>query len=202
MRSARPEDAADGLLYLSAAPYYAAYAGGEARARRLLARLYPRPGHTASWEVCRVAVAGDRVVGVLAAFPASAGDVLARRFVRLTLAHSPPWRLVPLMRHLRATASVAPSPPRRMLYVDALATDPAARRQGVATALLAEADRLAQAAALDGVALDTGLENRAARALYERSGFTPTSLRPAPDERTARALGGSGFVGYVRRAAR
>ena len=32
MRSARPEDAAAGLLFLSAAPYYAAYAGGEARA--------------------------------------------------------------------------------------------------------------------------------------------------------------------------
>jgi hypothetical protein len=24
-------------------------------------------------------------------------------------------------------------------------------------------------------------------------------LRPAPDERTARAVGGSGFVGYVKR---
>jgi ribosomal protein S18 acetylase RimI-like enzyme len=89
-----------------------------------------------------------------------------------------------------------------MLYVDALATEPAHRRRGVAGALLEEADRLAAAAGLDGVALDTGIENRAARALYERSGFTPSSLRPAPDERTARALGGSGFVGYVKPRAR
>jgi GNAT superfamily N-acetyltransferase len=201
VRSARPEDAVDGLLFLSAAPYYSAYAGGDDRARRLLAALYPLPGHTASWQVCRVAESGGSVAGVIAAFPSAAGDALARRFVRLTVRHSAPWRLLPLMRHLRATAAVAPLPPDRMLYVDALATDPAHRRSGVATALLADAERMAAAAGLDGVALDTGLENRGARALYERTGFTPTTLRPAPDERIARALGGSGFVGYVKRRA-
>jgi ribosomal protein S18 acetylase RimI-like enzyme len=198
VRSARPEDAAVALLYASAAPYYAAYAGGADRAQRLLRRLYPRGGHTASWEVCHVAVAGEEIVGVLAAFPTREGDALARRFVRLTLLHSPPWRIPPLMRHLRATAAVSPHPPEGMLYVDALATAPEHRRRGIARTLLAEADRLAAAAGLDGVALDTGIENRAARALYERSGFTPSSLRPAPDERTARAVGGSGFVGYLK----
>ncbi len=198
MRSARPEDTADALLYASAAPYYAAYAGGADRARRLLRRLYPRGGHTASWEVCHVAVAGEEVVGVLAAFPTREGDALARRFVRLTLLHSPPWRIAPLMRHLRATAAISPHPPEGMLYVDALATAPDYRRRGVATALLAEADRLAATHHLHGVALDTGIENRGARALYERSGFTPSSLRPTPDARTARAVGGSGFVGYVK----
>jgi ribosomal protein S18 acetylase RimI-like enzyme len=199
VRAADPADPADGLLYASAAPYYAAYAGGPVRARRLLGALYPRAGHTASWEVCRVAEADGVVVGVLAAFPADAGDALARRFVRLTLAHSPPWRLPALFRHLRATAAVAPLPPRGMLYVDALATDPAHRRRGVARTLLAEADRLAADAGLGGVALDTGIENRAARALYERSGFVSRGLRPVPDERTARAVGGSGFIGYVKR---
>ena len=198
MRSARPEDRADALLFASAAPYYAAYAGGAEPARRLLRRLYPRPAHTASWEVCRVAVAGEEVVGVLAAFPTCEGDALARRFVRLTLLHSPPWRIPPLMRHLRATAAVSPHPPQRMLYVDALATAPGFRRRGVASALLEEAERLAAATGLAGVALDTGIENRAARSLYERAGFTPSSLRPAPDARTARAVGGSGFVGYVK----
>jgi hypothetical protein len=69
VRTARPDDAADTLLFESAAPYYAAYAGGPERARRLLRTLYPRRGHTASWEVCRVAEADGAVVGVLAAFP-------------------------------------------------------------------------------------------------------------------------------------
>jgi ribosomal protein S18 acetylase RimI-like enzyme len=199
VRAARPDDPVDGLLFESAAPYYAAYAGGPERARRLLRRLYPRPGHTASWQVCRVAEADGAVVGVLAAFPARDGDALARRFVRLTLLHSPPWRVPRLMRHLHATAAVAPHPPDGVLYVDALATVAAQRRRGIARALLAEADRMAAAAGLDGVALDTGIENRAARALYEHAGFTLRSLRPAPDEHTARAIGGSGFVGYVKR---
>ncbi len=57
---------------------------------------------------------------------------------------------------------------------------------------------MAARAGLPAVALDTGIENRAARALYERSGFTGRGLRPAPSERIARAVGGSGFVGYVR----
>ena len=199
MRSARPDDHVDGLLYESAAPYYAAYAGGAERARRLLRKLYPRRAHTASWEVCHVAEADGAVIGVLAAFPVNDGDELARRFVRLTLLYSAPWRIPRLMRHLRATSAVAPHPPDRMLYVDALAIAAAHRRRGVARALLAEAERIAAEAGLDGVALDTGIENRAARALYEHAGFSPSSLRPAPDERTARAIGGSGFVGYVKR---
>jgi GNAT superfamily N-acetyltransferase len=198
VRAARRDDPAHALLFASAAPYYTAYAGGPERARRLLRRLYPREGHTASWEVCHVAEAGGEVVGVLAAFPSDDGDALARRFVRLTIAHSPPWRLPGLFRHLRATAVVAPHPPRGMLYVDALATDPAHLRRGVATALLADAERRAAAAGLAGLALDTGIENRAARALYERNGFVSRGLRPAPDERTARAVGGSGFIGYVK----
>jgi len=86
-----------------------------------------------------------------------------------------------------------------VLYVDALAVDPAWRRRGVARALLDEADRIAAVRNLRGVALDTGIENRAARALYQRSGFEQRGLRPVPDERSARAIGGSGFVGYVKR---
>jgi GNAT superfamily N-acetyltransferase len=198
VRAALPEDPAHGLLFDSAAPYYTAYAGSEERGRRLLRALYPRERHTASWDVCRVAEAEGELVGVIAAFPSDDGDELARRFVRLTLRHSPPWRIPALFRHLRATAAVSPHPPPGMLYVDALATAPAHRRRGVATALLEDAERLARRAGLAGVALDTGIENRAARALYERYGFTQRGLRPAPDDRTARAVGGSGFVGYVK----
>ena len=101
VRPARPGDPVPELLYLSAAPYYAAFAGGAGHARALLARLYPRRGHTASWEVCRVAVVGEAVAGVLAAFPADRGDELARRFVRMTLVRTPPWRLPGLIRHAR-----------------------------------------------------------------------------------------------------
>jgi ribosomal protein S18 acetylase RimI-like enzyme len=202
VRPARREDSAAGLLYVSAAPYYDRYAGGEERARRLLGALYPQERHTASWQVCRVATMDGAVAGVLAAFPVAEAEALARRFVRLTLGRTPPWRLPLLFRHLRAASAVSPRPPGGTLYVDALAVDPAWRRRGVARALLQEAERMATAGGLDGVALDTGIENRAARALYLHCGFEQRGLRPAPDERSARAIGGSGFVGYVKRAPR
>ena len=137
---------------------------------------------------------------MLAAFPADAGDELA------AASSGSRWRTrrrggcPALFRHLRATAAVSPQPAARMLYVDALATDPAHRRRGVARALLAEADRMAAAAGLGGVALDTGLENRARpRALRAQRLHPRARCGPAPDERTARAVGGSGFVGYVKR---
>jgi len=198
VRPARPEDAAAGLLYESAAPYYDAYAGDGARARRILHAVWRRRGHTASYEVCHVAQIDDHVVGVLAAFPAGAADRLARRFLRLTALRVPSWRWPALARHLSAAAKVTPHPPAGALYVDALAVAPDARRRGVATALLDEAVRQARDRGASGVALDTGLRNDSARALYEAYGFERRDERRAPDERTARAIGGPGFVGYYK----
>src|SRR6266536_3216119 len=137
VRPARPEDVAvPELLYVSAQPYYDAYAGTPERARRMLAAVYPKQGHTASWAICRVAELDERVVGASAVFNAAAGD--------------------------------------------ALAVDAAARRRGVATALLEDAERAAAAAGLTGVSLDTGLRNSAAQALYEAYGFEVRDVREAP----------------------
>jgi hypothetical protein len=49
------------------------------------------------------------------------------------------------------------------------------------------------------VSLDTGLQNAAARALYEHAGFHEREIRRAPTEKVARAVGGPGFIGYVKR---
>jgi ribosomal protein S18 acetylase RimI-like enzyme len=198
VRSATPADHADGLLYESARPYYDAYAGQESRARGLLAAVWPRRAHTASWDVCTVAERGGEIVGVLAGYPALEADRLARRFLRLTMLRMPPWTWPPVFVHLRAAQRLAPNPPARAWYVDALAVAPASRRRGVARQLLAEADRRAGAAGLECVALDTGVENAPARALYEAAGFTLAEVREAPDERLARAVGGRGFAAYRR----
>ena len=91
-----------------------------------------------------------------------------------------------------------------MLYVDALATDPAHRRRGVAT-------RAARRGRPDGRAPPGSTASRStpgsrtarARALYERAGFTPSvgcARRPTSAPRAR--VGGSGFVGYVKRRAR
>lgn len=199
VRPARPDDrAVSGLLYLSAAPYYDVFAGSELRARRLLRAVYPRRGHTASHQVCQVAEVDGDVVGVLAAFPASAADRLARRFLALAVPRTPAYRWPIVLRHLRASARMTPPPPRDALYVDALAVDAGARRRGVAQALLERADELALESGARVVALDTGIENSAAQAFYEASGFRRTGVHPAADERAARAVGGRGFVSYSR----
>jgi ribosomal protein S18 acetylase RimI-like enzyme len=199
VRPATPADPADALLYLSAKPYYDAYAGSEARARSLLAAVYRRPGHAASYEVCSVAELEGTVAGVIAWFPVGEGDARARRFVSLTAPRVPPWRWPALLRHLRAAGTVSPHPPPGMLYVDALAVDPAYRRRGVATALLEHAERAAEASALDGVALDTGLQNEPARALYTASGYSERDIRRARDRAAEAAIGGPGFVSYLKR---
>jgi hypothetical protein len=48
------------------------------------------------------------------------------------------------------------------------------------------------------VTLDTGLHNAPARALYEAAGYTERDVRHAPSASVARAVGGPGFVGYVK----
>jgi ribosomal protein S18 acetylase RimI-like enzyme len=198
VRPATPADPADDLLYLSAKPYYDAYAGSEARARSLLASVYHRRGHAASFEVCAVAEIGGALAGVIAWFPVSEGDERARRFVSLTAPRVPPWRWPALLRHLRAAGIVSPSPPPHTLYVDALAVAPAFRRRGVAKAMLERAEAAAGAHGLHGIALDTGRHNEPARALYEASGFRTREIRRAPTEHVADAIGGPGFVSYLK----
>ena len=198
VRPARPGDALAGLLYESARPYYDAYAGSERRARALLAEVVPRSGHAASFDICHVAEVEGRTAGLMAGFPVEEGDGRALRFVTLTFPRLPPWRWPAVLRHLRAAGAVSPRPPAGAWYVDALAVHPAFRRRGVARRLLAEADRCAAEAGARGVALDTGLENADARALYESAGFKLRQERRAPDAQMARAIGGPGFAAYFR----
>jgi ribosomal protein S18 acetylase RimI-like enzyme len=199
VRPATPTDPADRLLYLSSKPYYDAYAGSESRARSLLAAVYSRRGHAASFEVCAVAEVDGELAGVIAWFPVTEGDERARRFVSLTAPRVPPWRWPALLRHLRAAGLVSPHPPPEMLYVDALAVEPPFRRRGVARALLAHAEQAALDRHLAGVALDTGLHNEPARALYEATGFHEREIRRAPSAHVAAAIGGPGFVSYLKR---
>jgi ribosomal protein S18 acetylase RimI-like enzyme len=198
VRPAAPEDRCVPLLFESAKPYYTAYAGSERRALTLLDAVFTERGHAASYEHCRVALAGEELVGVMAGFPVLEGDRLSRRFVRLTLPKLPPWHWPGTFRHLKAAGGVAPSPPADAYYVDALAVAPGWRRRGVAKRLLDDAHTEASQRGLPHVALDTGLQNHEARALYESYGFGEREIRRAPDDRTARALGGPGFIGYLK----
>jgi ribosomal protein S18 acetylase RimI-like enzyme len=200
IRPARPDDPAVELLYESARPYYDAYAGGSRRARAMLDAVYAKRGHAASFERCRVALAGDEIVGLLAGFPVPDGDRLARRFVRLTVPRLPPWSWPKTLSHLRHAGLLSPHPPADAYYVDALAVSAKWRRRGIASLLLDHAASDARQAGLSGLALDTGLHNDGARALYEAYGFVEREVRRAPSARAAKAIGGPGFVAYFRAA--
>jgi ribosomal protein S18 acetylase RimI-like enzyme len=79
----------------------------------------------------------------------------------------------------------APDAPGLRPYVDALATAEDSRRCGVAAALLAAAREAAGAGWYTHLALETEVENAAARALYRSAGFEETTFCP----RSSRAWG-------------
>ena len=198
VRPARPGDPVAALLHDSAAAYYDAFAGSTARATSLLAFAYPHGGHSASYEVCVVAERDDEPAAVMAAFAAEDAGRYARRFVSLALRRLPPGAWPSAIRHLRAASRVAPTPPAGSWYVDGLAVSESHRRHGLAQRLLEAAAEDARRAGARTLALDTGLENEAAQALYAKAGFTVRGRTHAPDADTAAALGGTGFVSYVR----
>jgi ribosomal protein S18 acetylase RimI-like enzyme len=193
IRPAAPEDAEPvaRLLYETATGMYDIYAGGRRRALRILRAAYARPGNSASREVVWVAEIGGAVGGALAAFPVAEGDARASRFLRVTLARTPPWKWPATLRIFHTGADLTPVPPPGSLYVDALATEVGYRRRGIATALLEEARRIAAAAGLRAVALDTAATNTGAQTLYERCGFSVTERRPPRGPIP-------GIVGYAR----
>lgn len=201
--SLRPARIADvkgpGLLYVSAQPYYDAYAGSRDRALRMLESVWTKRGHTAAHDQCTLALLDGTIAGMFVAFSAEDGDALARRFLAVSLPRLGVLRWPGVMRHLQASARVMPVPPPRSLYVDALAVAEEQRRNGVATAMLEAAAVQARQRGLRGVALDTGLENTRAQALYEGFGFEREAERHAPNDRIAAAIGGSGFVSYFLR---
>jgi ribosomal protein S18 acetylase RimI-like enzyme len=194
VRRADPSDraAVAGLLHLSAVGMYDIFAGGRTRALALIERAFARPDNAHSADVIWVAELDGEVAGAMAAFPVEESLPRARAFLALTLRSTPPWHWPRTLWLYWLGGRASPSPPARSLYVDALATGAQARRRGIATALLAEAERQAGAHGLPAVALDTTLDNEPARALYGRAGFDEVAYKPP-------AHGLPGFVALVKR---
>jgi GNAT superfamily N-acetyltransferase len=179
------------LLHLSAVGMYDSFAGGRERALSLIERAFRAPGNAHSVEAIWLAELDGEVVGAMAAFPVEESLQRARSFLVLTLRVAPPWRWLRTLWLYWVGGRASPSPPAAALYIDALATAPTARRRGVARALLVEAARQARGRGLPAVALDTTLDNAAARALYASAGFGEVGYTPP-------AHGLPGFVALVR----
>jgi ribosomal protein S18 acetylase RimI-like enzyme len=177
IRPARAEDenAATRLLLESGGAIYQRFAGSSETALCILRAGFRRPGNTASAEIVTVAEREGAVAGVIAAFPVLEGAVRARRYLRLSLARMPPWRWV---RAWRLFTSLRPTPPPHALYVDAVATSSNHRRRGVASALLDAAAAEARELGCTHLALETEVENTAARSLYRAKGFEEAGRLP------------------------
>jgi ribosomal protein S18 acetylase RimI-like enzyme len=193
VRRARDEDApvAARLLYVSGDDMYNRFSGSRERALRTLERSLLRPGNASSAECVWIAEIAGEPAGAMAAFPVDEAHARSRAFFRLALRRAPFWCWPSALRVFVLGGRASPSPPASAFYVDALATDVRFRRRGIARALLAEADRQAHARNLPRVALDTALENEAARALYASEGFEEVAYRPP-------ARGLPGFVALVK----
>ena len=163
------------LLYLAATGMYRLLAGTEARALRVVDSELRAGLVGATW----VAELDGEVAGAMVAYPYRDDPCHARRLLRAVLRHAPPWRWPRIARLHWRGQGLAPDHPPDWLYVDALATDPAHRRRGVASALLAQAERSAGRAGLPALALDTPESNEPALALYRRAGFRVAEVRPS-----------------------
>jgi ribosomal protein S18 acetylase RimI-like enzyme len=193
VRRAQPDDAAAVavLLHESAAGMYDRFAGGRERALRTLERAFHEPGNSAAAETVWVTEVDGVIAAAMAAFPVDEALARSRAFLRLALRGSPFWRWPGALRLYWLGGRASPSPPPAAFYIDALATDAAYRRRGLARALLDEAERQARSRGLPAIALDTTLDNKPARSLYVNAGFDEVAYRPP-----TRTL--PGFVALVK----
>jgi ribosomal protein S18 acetylase RimI-like enzyme len=193
VRRPTPDEAARvaALLHESGAEMYDRFAGGRERALRTLERAFREPGNSAAAEVVWVAELDGRLGAAMAAYPVEEALPRSRALLRLALRGAPFWRWPGALRLYWLSGRASPSPPTAAFYIDALATDSRLRRRGLASALLAEAERQGRARGLPAVALDTRIENKPARALYVKEGFDEVAFRPA-----TRSL--PGFVALIK----
>jgi len=181
VRRAAPADAGvvAALIYASANGMYDRLAGGAGRAPKVIERAFRRSGTNASAEVVTVSQIEGEVAAAMASFPAEEASRRSSAFQRLTLRSIPPWRWPGSMWLYWIGTRAAPEPPNECLYIDALATSPGRQRRGAARALLGEAEARARRLGLGQLALDTSLDNKAARALYLGEGFEEVAYKPA-----------------------
>jgi ribosomal protein S18 acetylase RimI-like enzyme len=179
VRRFRPADAAATvpILYASSGGLYDRYAGSRDLADRVLLRALERPGTAASAEVVWIAEIDGEIAGAMAAMPWRDWTRRANALLRLTLRTIPPWHWPGTLK-IHTAGDRSHGPAANAFYVDSLATVERFRRRGVATALLAEAERIAADRGLAAVTLDTWADNAPARALYATRGFTEVAQTP------------------------
>jgi ribosomal protein S18 acetylase RimI-like enzyme len=177
LRRTEPSDSrAVGPLILEAAESLEIVFGNRGEALHGIDHAYRADRTEISHRFGLVAEEGDSMQGIVIAFPGGqygslklgTGVVLARA--------AGTKHITDLVRRARVLDRLLPTPPKDVLYVSVLAVDGTARRRGTATSLLRRVIDAATSLGR-GVAIDTGIENEPARALYGGLGFKEVSMR-------------------------
>jgi GNAT superfamily N-acetyltransferase len=171
VRPARPEDRAAGLVFEAARAAYCAAVGSEPQARQILQRLWPQPGHSASFEHALVAELDGRLVGVLIGFRARDRYRLHLALLRKGLRYIHPGRWPLLVLSLVPLIAATPRPPRRAYYIGTIAVTPRVWRHDVASTLGHYAEIAAAERGFPVIVAHTGTRHLPARRALERYGL-------------------------------
>lgn len=164
-------------MFDAARETYAGAVGSAPRAREALERVWPLPGHSASFEHALVAEVDGRLAGVLIAFPARRRYRLHLRLLRRGLPYASPRRWPLLLVGLPLLIAATPRPPGDAYYVGTIAVAPFARRRNVASTLGYHAELAAAESGFPMVAAHTGTRHLPARRALERYGLRPVKWR-------------------------
>jgi ribosomal protein S18 acetylase RimI-like enzyme len=168
-------------LILEAVPSLEVVLGSRETALRALAACYRADRTELAHRFGLLAEAEGGVAGLVVAFPGRLYGAL-KLGTGVVLARAAGARHVTgLAQRARVLNRLLPGVDRRFLYVSTLAVAPELRRQGIATALM---DRVVGGATRLGlgVALDVGISDEGARALYAKLGFGVVSGRETSAE--------------------
>jgi ribosomal protein S18 acetylase RimI-like enzyme len=168
-------------LILEAVPSLEVVLGSRATAVKALEACYRAERTELAHRFGLLAEVDGELSGVAIAFPGRLYGTL-KLGTGVVMARAAGSRHVAdLAQRARVLNRMLPGVDRHLLYVSILSVDPARRRSGIATALMERV--IAGATRLDlGVALDVGMTNEPARAMYERLGFRVVSTREATED--------------------
>jgi GNAT superfamily N-acetyltransferase len=179
VRPARPGDTeAAGLVFDAAAPAYTRLAGSAERARNIVAKMWARPGHSASFEHALVAELDGKLAGVLIGFPERDRYRLHRALLLGSLRHLSPRRWPLLIAALPQLVLASPRPPRGSYYVGTIAVAWHARWHGVGSTLAHHAEIEAAAQGFRQIVAHTGTRHEVARRALENYGCQLSKARP------------------------
>lgn len=164
-------------MFDAAAWEYTRLAGSAELARRIVASVWARPGHSASFEHALVAEIDGDVVGVLIGFPARDRYRLHRALLLASLPHLRLRRWPLLVAALPPLVLASPRPPRGAYYVGTIAVARHARRRGVASALGHHAEITAAARGFPQIVAHTGTRHTIARGALEHYGLQERKAR-------------------------